>query len=463
MSNYLDLLLEQYANPSIEHDPLFESRRRYLMMDAEQKAALDRKVTALFEILDEYETYGRLRPGKGKDALSALDLTSRSTLKRRIDMTVQFLSIHSRDDLVYTLVNRAGRPPMSILSVEEQLLALGSYAVTDWNVFVDPEAGRMNKSTMKLKAEHVYTLLTLVFPHVAQNMQVDGLRRFLEQVVAQDPVTFTYAWEGAKAVWAKFLLKLPSTIREPNICWQMDARDLPIYAKSPDGVVGTVTFVPVVEGFSGIVPAYELVFKKIINESGEVERVAFRRNHVCIVLAYAILLLKTCPLFFYTDDGAQFKALQALMWLFNRAGIEETTIIFGYPEHPWGRGLTEVTQKLVDEALDGQPGFVTDENNWAAHEAAKAAAKLPEEDIRVLIDRHIKRWNTHARAGAQSRWEVYKNTPSTVHLPPLSRSACFILDLASSSRSARCAMGSWNTMAVSGAQKTWIVRLAIAY
>lgn len=193
MANYIDQLLDQYLKDENDQDSLVEVKRRWIRMDEKEKAICDNKATTMEWILDEIRFRGQLSPGRGREALKALGIKHRSTLSYRVGQAREFKEKHSSEMLSLMFVNGAGRPPNQILTVEEQILVIGIYASIDWNVIADPEQGIWNKSNIKLQAPHVYDLATLVFPSITEKMSVESLRRFLDKVVEDDPVSFTYS------------------------------------------------------------------------------------------------------------------------------------------------------------------------------------------------------------------------------------------------------------------------------
>jgi hypothetical protein len=125
-------------------------------------------------------------------------------------------------------------------------------------------------------------------------------------------------------------------------------------------------------------------------------------------------MLKLRPGFLYTDNGSQFKALERILsYLVTHTTEEEVSLVRGFPGHPWGRGIVEVVQKLVDLVLREQPGFVQNENDLASWNKAYEKAKLSVDDLNTLLKRYFKKWNNAPRGDQPSRFDIWKNTPQT--------------------------------------------------
>lgn len=396
MPSYIEALLQRLQNPNSPKDDfdLDEAKRRFNNASSVKRERYLRRGGTMTWVLQEIEKHDRLRPGKSEQALRELGMTSRARLQLLIDHCSTFRKDHPYEQLYYRMVNMAGRPKWTILSLEEQLLAIAAYACTEWDVLIDANATRhMN---MQLRTEHVYGVLTLIFPEVRDKINVDGLRRFLAEVVEADKALFTLAWEGEKKVWEHFLLKLPNTVGGVNFLWQSDGHVLkkcPVRRK--DGSICTMTLVSVMDAFTGCVPEYELVPRNDEDEHGTTKRVDFRRDDVCMLLALAIRKCNVQPRHTYTDNGAQYLALQWLLSLLRNKHGDEIIPILGFPGHPWGRGKIEEMHKQLDNAL---PQVLDD-----------SAEKIPTEDeLRRLVKRFFKKWNMDPRDGQPSRYHVWK-------------------------------------------------------
>lgn len=408
MPSYIDHLLNQLINPNAPPDLLDELTERWNKLPAAKRDRYIHQARVMAEILAKSGSTQHMGPGVNRQALEDLGIRSRTTLSSYLAECAAFRAQYPHAPLALALVNMAGRPKRTILTPYEQLLVIGAYAYTDWQVLIDEQTATSTK--MKLQIEHVYSLLIQIFPEAQNKINARGLHRFLNEVVDEDQPLFTLAWKGEKAVWAEFLIKLPNTVGGPNERWQSDARALPIYILTEDGTPSTVTLVSILEEFSGIVPEWEIVERTEVAPTGETKRVDFRREHVCLLLARAILKLKICPRFFYTDNGSQYVSLKELLPYLTNSGDEGITPIFGFPGHPWGRGKIEVMQKLVDTCLRGQPGFVEDENDAKAWEVARKSAKLTKDDLRKILKRFFKKWNMDRKNGQPSRHDLWKNT-----------------------------------------------------
>jgi hypothetical protein len=171
--------------------------------------------------------------------------------------------------------------------------------------------------------------------------------------------------------------------------------------------------IPVVDAYSLFTPTFILVPRKVENDLGEVQKVDFRYHHVTKLLAVVMMMVRLRPGFLYTDNGAQFKALERILSYLTTHTDENITLVRGFPGHPWGRGIVEVVQKLVDAILREQPGFVANENNLASWNKAYETAKLSVDDLNTLLKRHFKKWNYEPRGDQPSRFDIWKNTPQT--------------------------------------------------
>jgi transposase InsO family protein len=415
MSSYIDRLLNQLSNPDVPPDPLDELMVRWNKLPQARRDRCIHQARVMAEILAKSGNTQHLGPGVNRQALADLGIRSRMTLSSYIHECAAFRAQYPDAPLALALVNMAGRPKRTVLTPYEQLLAIGAYAYTDWQVLIDEKTAISTK--MKLQVEHVYSLLVQIFPETRNKINARGLHRFLNEVVDDDQALFTLAWKGEKAVWAEFLIKLPNTVGGPNERWQSDARALPIYILTEDGKPSTVTLVSILEEFSGIVPEWDIVERIEVASTGEKQRVDFRRDHICLLLARAMLKLKVCPRFFYTDNGSQYVSLKELIPYLTNSGDEGITPIFGFPGHPWGRGKIEVMQKLVDTCLHGLPGFVEDEDDPRMWEAARKAAKLTKENLRKILKRFFKQWNTDRKNGQPSRQDLWKGTKPECGIP----------------------------------------------
>ncbi len=245
MPSYIDHLLRMLHNPYANPDPLDEAFARWNELSAAKRDVLIAQASTMEWVLQMVDTYGRLLPGYGERALCELGKTSRATLQNYIATCSAHRANHPDVPLAYALVNLAGRPAHMVLEPVEQLLAIGAYMYMDWRVLIDDGVTKRHRT--KLQVAHIYSLLTHIFPGVAAKIKVDGLQRFLQDVVQDDLATFTLAWEGEKKVWEEFLLKLPNTCQGPNERWQSDARVLPMYGISANGIVCTFTLVSVMD------------------------------------------------------------------------------------------------------------------------------------------------------------------------------------------------------------------------
>jgi len=418
--SYIDRLLHRWHHPDEEPDDLDERMARWMNMSIEKRNELIGKAHTMHWVLDLVEDGKRaqtsdgltwLPQGKAQQALDELGIKTRATLHETIDKCRSFRAKRPDQPLAYALINMAGRPPNQLLSLEEQLFALGAYANTTWQSYSDD--GIVYENTTRVRSIYIYEWLCHVFPSVSERLKPAVLERFLDLVVAEDEATFTLAWEGEKEVWKRFLLKLPNNITEPNQVWQLDGRVLPFVVYS-DGIPCTVTLIPLVDVFSTFTPSFVLTPRKAENELGDIQKVDFRYHHVTKLLAIVMLMLKLRPGFLYTDNGSQFKALERILsYLVTHTTEEEVSLVRGFPGHPWGRGIVEVVQKLADEVLREQPGFVHDENDLASWNKAYEKAKLSVDDLNTLLKRHFKKWNDAPRGDQPSRFDIWKNTPQT--------------------------------------------------
>jgi hypothetical protein len=171
--------------------------------------------------------------------------------------------------------------------------------------------------------------------------------------------------------------------------------------------------IPVVDTFSLFTPRFLLVPRRAEDAFGVVQQVDFRYHDVTMLLATVMLLLKLRPRFLYTDNGSQFKALKRILSYLTNSGEEDLHVILGFPYHPWGRGIVEVVQKLVDAVLRGHPGSVANEKDPKSWEKARNSASMPVDDLNTLLKRHFKKWNYEPRGDQPSRFDIWKNAPQT--------------------------------------------------
>src|SRR3712207_38737 len=128
MPSYIDRLLAQLRDPEAQVGWLDEAMRRWNNdLSATQREQLACMGSTMDWVLAQIDSRARLRPGENQRALRELGVKSRATLMAYIDKSLAFRDQYPQAPLAYALVNLAGRPPRSILTLEEQLLAIGAY------------------------------------------------------------------------------------------------------------------------------------------------------------------------------------------------------------------------------------------------------------------------------------------------------------------------------------------------
>lgn len=426
--SYIDKLLDHYHNPDAEPDPwkMEERYARWYAMTEEQQQELTNKATEVhsqlaksgIELGTEPDSV-RLPHKTSKQLQQELKIKTRYTVRQHIKTFLSFAKDNPNDPLVLAFVNMAGRPPMQLLTPEQAIFAIGAYLTTSWKVIIDEETVVENKK-VKIRVPYIYNWLQQVYPELRHRVTLRALENYLGRVVAADEAVFTYAWEGERAAWMKFVPKLPNNFTAAGQCIQVDGRPLPIYVRAESGATYTVTLVTLVDAYTLYVPGFLLVPRLEEHADGTTERVDFRNEDVRLLIANMMLLFKMCPRMFYTDNGGQFKALQRIL-NYLRSGLSSPEVVLGFPLHPWGRGAVEVVAKLVDTVLQEQPGYIRDEDDLQSLSAAQDKATLTLEELERLVKRYFKKWNTERVDGQPSRFDQWKATRDAHPTPPSER------------------------------------------
>jgi hypothetical protein len=246
-------------------------------------------------------------------------------------------------------------------------------------------------------------MLTQLYPGL--KVTVDQIDRFIRQKKAEDHILITLGREGGRKIWQDFMPKTHNNVGEPNIRWQSDARVLPIYIlirKGKKVYKCTVTLVIIIDDYSLRVLNWTLIPRLEEDSNGKLVGADFTNEHVRLLFAGIMAELGIRPWFWYTDNGAQYKAITDFInWLTGRAE-QEIIPIFGFPGHPWSRGKVEVVGKLVNKVLRKLSGFVKDENDLLAWRKARQATDVEFEDLEVAVRTYFDSWN--AAPNRLKRW-----------------------------------------------------------
>lgn len=373
------------------------------------------KAEAVVRYLSLRENNNNRAPDKTREValgeLKAFGVQSIQTLYNLMDRWTLFRILFPGEKFPYALVKLPGPPKKRILTEEQELLVIGAYLYADWKVII---GDKVKRSRDRVQTTFIHSMLTQLYPDL--KVTVEQLDRFIRQKKAEEHVLFTLGREGSRKIWQDFMPKTHNDVGEPNIRWQSDGRVLPVYVlfkKRKKVYKCTVTLVFIIDDYSLRVLNWALIPRLEEDESGKLVGADFKNEHVRLLFAGAMAELGVRPRFWYTDNGAQFKAIAEFIGWLTQRDEQEIIPIFGFPGHPWSRGKVEVVGKLVNKVLRKLSGFVKDEDDTQEWKKARRATDVEFDDLEVAIKAYFDGWNANVtRLKRWSKEHVALTAPS---------------------------------------------------
>lgn len=409
MSEHDDLVPDELK------ERLERAKNRWRVFKAKERAALRDKASLIKELLDLRQDRGRLPDRTLEEVLPKLEIKSPQTLINKMNRCAEFESFFPDEPLIYALINTAGAEVKKVLTDEQEIIVVGSYLYTRWETLL-VSGKTVKKKRVRVTVEHVYDLLKKMYPNLEATL--DQVERFIEREEANDGGLFTLAREGAKKFWERYAPKLPNDAIEPGQLCMSDGRGLPWFVKYRNQIC-TVTLVTLVDAFTGCIVKWALVPRREEDAEGKVKKTDFKSIDIRILIAELFLDGDSFDIF-YTDHGGQYKAIIRLLKILFGDSHRFKTVL-GFPGHPWGRGLTEVIQFIIDGLFSvGIPGFYIEDEGWSALTAAQHKDELLDFSDAVLeVDKYVKDWNNKVLANGKTRAQVYREHPrvKTISIP----------------------------------------------
>lgn len=261
-------------------------------------------------------------------------------------------------------------------------------------------AGKEQRVDIEYSLKDVYSYVQSILGEAQEHLpSPDTVRRFINTVREQHPTAHQLGLWGREAVERKLVYKRANKTLRPDARWQCDARDLPLYAMI-NGRPCPVCLLIIYDDFTKYIVHWTLIPKVTWDIHGQPRRSNFTVHDVCTLLATAMYLTGRQPDEFYTDNGSQFVALEALLpFLLNQQG-KGIVLVRHKPRQPWGKGKVERALGLVNDLLSRMPGAYNKRDRETIGPARRAA--LPLEQVEALFAEHFAHINTRRQGRKQN-------------------------------------------------------------
>ncbi|NJN65894.1 MAG: transposase family protein [Chloroflexaceae bacterium] len=261
-------------------------------------------------------------------------------------------------------------------------------------------------------------------------MSLDKIKRYIRLMRSSSPETdlvINLAQYGADVIRNKYMPTPRNDAERPGQRVLIDARPLPMYIKH-NGIVCTVAILLMIDDFSRFPIRARLVPRKIVDWNNLPKRADITADDVAVLIASAIWFDDFCFEELYTDNASSNKAVGKLLaeitadeLIADITGGGDTFIHFvkSIPGRPRACGKVEKALGLLNEAIDGHPGFVADEGDWKClHDAQNHPELYPLEKVEKLLNDHLEHLRDRSFGNRkQTRRELWTSKGKRPALP----------------------------------------------
>lgn len=271
-----------------------------------------------------------------------------------------------------------------------------------------------------------------IFPRLFpdNNVSIDKIKRYIRLLRDSSPETdlvIKLAQYGADVIRNNYLPTPGNDAERPGQRVLIDARPLPIYIKH-NGIVCTVAILLMIDDFSRFPIRARLVPRKILDWNKLPKRADITADDVAVLIASAIWFDDFCFEELYTDNASSNKTVGNLLDVMTAdeliaditgGGDKFIHFVKSIPGRPRARGKVERALGLLNEAIDGHPGFVADEDDWKClNEAQNHRDLYSLEKVENLLNDHLEQLRDQSFGNRkQTRRELWTSKGKRPALP----------------------------------------------